>query len=57
MEAKSGLVKGLFYLAMSLLTIKPTLIPSKFDMAAKRHKNHKNKISHLIISIGYEIEI
>ena len=28
-----------------------------FDMAAKRHKNHKNKISHVIISIGYEIEI
>jgi hypothetical protein len=27
------------------------------DMAAKRHKKHKNKISHLIISIGYEIEI
>jgi hypothetical protein len=30
---------------------------AKFDMAAKRHKKHKNKISHLIISIGYEIEI
>jgi hypothetical protein len=29
----------------------------KFDVAAKRHKNHKNKISHLIISIGYEIEM
>jgi hypothetical protein len=28
-----------------------------YDVAAKRHKNHKNKISHLIISIGYEIEI
>jgi hypothetical protein len=26
-------------------------------MAAKRHKKHKNKISHLIISEGYEIEI
>ena len=30
---------------------------SAVDMAAKRHKNHKNKILHLIISIGYEIEI
>jgi len=29
----------------------------KFDMAAKRHKNHKNKILQYIISIGYEIEI
>jgi ribosomal protein S18 acetylase RimI-like enzyme len=29
----------------------------KVDMAAKRHKKHKNKISHLIISIDYEIEI
>jgi len=28
-----------------------------FDMAAKRHKNHKNKILHLIITIGYETEI
>jgi len=27
------------------------------NMAAKRHKNHKNKILHLIISIGYESEI
>jgi hypothetical protein len=27
------------------------------DMAAKRHKKHKSKISHFIISIGYEIEI
>jgi hypothetical protein len=26
-------------------------------MAAKRHKKHKNKISHFIISMGYEIEI
>jgi hypothetical protein len=27
------------------------------DVAAKRHKKHKNKISHLTISIGYEIKI
>jgi len=27
------------------------------DMAAKRPKKHKNKISHFIISIGYEFEI
>jgi hypothetical protein len=24
------------------------------DLAAKRHKKHKNKISYLIISINYE---
>jgi glycopeptide antibiotics resistance protein len=30
---------------------------TNFDMAAKRHKKHKNKISQLIISMGYEIEI
>jgi hypothetical protein len=29
----------------------------KDDMAAKRHKKHKNRILHSIISIGYEIEI
>jgi hypothetical protein len=29
----------------------------KFDMAAKRHKKHKNINSHLIISVGYETEI
>jgi len=29
----------------------------KIDMAAKRHKKHKNIISHLIISIGYETKI
>ncbi len=29
----------------------------KFDVAAKRHKKHKNKILHLIISIGYKIKI
>jgi hypothetical protein len=23
------------------------------DMAAKRHKKHKNKISDLVISVGY----
>jgi hypothetical protein len=28
-----------------------------FDMAAKRHKKHKNKISQIMISIGYEIKI
>ena len=27
------------------------------DMAAKRRKKHKNKISGLIISMGYETEI
>jgi hypothetical protein len=26
-------------------------------MAAKRHKKHKNKVSKLVISMGYEIEI
>ena len=26
------------------------------EMDAKRHKKHKNEISQLIISIGYEIE-
>ena len=30
---------------------------ARIDMAAKRHKKHKNKILHLIISIGYEIAI
>jgi len=25
----------------------------KIDMAAKRHKKHKNKISDLVISVGY----
>jgi hypothetical protein len=25
----------------------------KVDMAAKRHKKHKNKISRLVISMGY----
>jgi hypothetical protein len=25
-----------------------------FDMAAKRHKKHKNKISGLVISMGYK---
>jgi hypothetical protein len=25
----------------------------KFDMAAKRHKKHKNKISWLVISMAY----
>jgi hypothetical protein len=42
------------------MTIKPQCginNMAKNDMAAKRHKKHKNKISHLIISIGYEIEI
>ena len=29
----------------------------KADMAAKRHKNHKNKTSGLVISMGYETEI
>jgi hypothetical protein len=33
------------------------LVLNNIDMAAKRHKKHKNKISHLIISIGCEIEI
>jgi len=28
----------------------------RVDMAAKRHKNHKIKILHYIISVGYEIE-
>jgi len=28
-----------------------------FDMAAKSRKKHKNKISELVISMGYEIEI
>ena len=27
------------------------------DIAAKRHKKHKNEISRFIISMGYEIEI
>jgi hypothetical protein len=39
---------------MSNLGILPIL---NIDVAAKRHKNHKNKISNLIISIGYEIEV
>jgi len=26
---------------------------SNFDMAAKRHKKHKNKISGFVISMGY----
>jgi hypothetical protein len=26
---------------------------SNFDMAAKMHKKHKNKISGLVISMGY----
>jgi hypothetical protein len=26
---------------------------SNIDMAAKRHKKHKNKISWLVISMGY----
>jgi len=26
---------------------------SNLDMAAKRHKRHKNKISGLVISMGY----
>jgi len=29
----------------------------EYDMAAKRRKKHKNKISGLIISMGYETEI
>jgi hypothetical protein len=29
----------------------------KFDMAAKRRKKHKNKISGLVISMCYETEI
>ena len=29
----------------------------KIDMAAKRRKKHKNKISGLVISMGYETEI
>jgi hypothetical protein len=29
----------------------------KVDMAAKRRKKHKNQISGLIISMGYETEI
>jgi hypothetical protein len=33
------------------------LIFIKPDIAAKRHKKHKNKISGLVISMGYEIEI
>jgi hypothetical protein len=28
---------------------------AKIDIAAKRHKKHKNKISGLLISMGYEI--
>jgi hypothetical protein len=28
-----------------------------FDMAAKRRKKHKSKISGFVISMGYEIEI
>jgi hypothetical protein len=28
-----------------------------YDMAAKRRKMHKNQISELVISMGYEIEI
>jgi hypothetical protein len=32
------------------------LIPI-FDMAAKSRKKHKNQISGLVISMGYEIEI
>jgi hypothetical protein len=27
---------------------------SKVDMAAKRHKKHKNKISGFLISMGYK---
>jgi hypothetical protein len=27
--------------------------PFNIDMAAKRHKRHKNKISELVISMGY----
>jgi len=30
---------------------------SNVDMAAKRRKKHKNQISGLIISMGYETEI
>jgi hypothetical protein len=26
---------------------------AKIDMAAKRHRKHKNKISKLLISMGY----
>jgi hypothetical protein len=29
----------------------------KSDIATKRHKKRKNKISGLVISMGYEIEI
>jgi hypothetical protein len=29
----------------------------KIDMAAKRHKKHKNQISGLVILMGYETEI
>jgi hypothetical protein len=32
-------------------TIPPNF--SNFDMAAKMHKKHKNKISGLVISMGY----
>ena len=30
---------------------------SNIDIAAKRRKKHKNKISGLVISMGYETEI
>jgi len=29
----------------------------KFDVAAKRRKKQKNKISRLVISMGYDTEI
>jgi len=32
---------------------RPDILKSKIDMAAKRHKKHKNKISGLVISMGY----
>jgi hypothetical protein len=32
------------------------ILSPKFDIAAKRRKNHKNKILQLIISIGYDAE-
>ena len=37
-----------------LIELKPY---DNVDMAAKRRKKHKNKISGLVISMGYEAEI
>jgi hypothetical protein len=44
-------------LGMELRLTAKLVVNYKFDIAAKRRKKHKNKITYLIISIGYEAEM